>query len=256
MSSDKEKKLQLALEGIQRRWGNRAIGLAKRQSASIPHISTGFPALDEKLGIGGIPRGRISEILGAPTSGAVTMAMKIIANAQARQGAAVYLDLEQTFDPDYAAYCGVNPRQIILVHPYNGQQALAMLPDFIANGGMEMIVCDMPLRLQMEPHIMQAISTSLGRLIAPLSRSGCVLLFITTLFSGSTPSLDAYPKHAPLPYYATIRLLIQKERWLYRRRDICGYEAQVLIAKNKLGPAGQKAGIAISFNDFGDKDYR
>jgi recombination protein RecA len=252
VTSDKKKKLQMTLVGIQKRWGSKAIGLAKSRPAAVPHLSTGFSNLDETLETGGLPRGRISEIVGVPTSGMATMALKMIANAQSRRGTAVYIDLEQTFDPDYADYCGVNLHQMILVHPYNLQQALAMLPDFIINGGMDILVFDVPLRLQAESQTMQLFSTTLGRLIAPLSKTSAVLLFLTTLLPGSSFSLTAYPRYATLPNYATTRLFIEKVRWLYSRQDISGYEAQVLVAKNKLGPAGQKVRIKIaSKNDGG-----
>jgi recombination protein RecA len=248
VTSDKEEKLQMALTGIQKRWGSDAISLVRRPTSTVPHISTGFPALDKALNVGGIPRGRVSEIIGVPTSGMATMALKIMSNAQSQKGTAVYIDLERTFDPDYADRCGVSLHRLVLVHPYNFPQALAMVPDFIVNGGMDLLIFDMPLHLQTEPHIMRTLSTILGRLLAPLSRTGCALLFLTTLFPGSSPSLTAYPQQTTLPHYATMRLLIQKERWLYKQRDVSGYEAQVLIAKNKLGLAGKKARIAITFD--------
>jgi hypothetical protein len=94
-----------------------------------------------------------------------------------------------------------------------------------------------------------AISSTLGRLIAPLSKTNCALLFLTTLLPHSSPSVIPRAQQGTLPHYATIRLLAQKERWLYKRRDVSGYEAQVLIAKNKLGAAGKTAAIAITFND-------
>jgi len=249
VTSDKNEKLQMALMGIQRRWGNTAIGLVKRQPAAVPHISTGFSTLDEALGIGGLPRGRISEIIGVPTSGMATMALRIVANAQSHQGTAVYMDLERTFDPDYADRCGVNLHRLILVHPYNIHQALAMLPDFVTNGGIDILVVDTPLGLHSEPYIMRVLSTTLGRLIASLDRTGCILLFLTTLLPGSSPSLTAYPQQATLPHYASVRLLIQKDRWLYRHQDIAGYEAQVVIAKNKLGATDRKAHITIMFDE-------
>jgi recombination protein RecA len=246
VSVEKKKKLQMALDGIQKRWGTTAIGLINNRQQRVPHIPTGFPSLDKLLSTGGIPQGRISEIIGVPTSGMATMALRAIANAQSQQGTAVYIDLEQTFDPDYADHCGVSLSRLILVHPYNVHQALAMLPDFVLNGGLHILVFDMPLHLH-EPRLTQSLSSTLGRLIAPLSKLDCALLFLTTLLPGSSPSLNDYPQHITLPYYATLRLVIQKERWLYRRHDIAGYEALVLIAKNKLGRAGQATHITINF---------
>jgi recombination protein RecA len=253
-SAGKTKKLQMTLIGIQRRWGNKAIGLARSEPTAVPHISTGFSALDDALGMGGIPRGRISEIVGVPTSGMATMALKLIANAQLHKGTAIYMDLERTFDPDYADQCGVNLHQMILIHPYNIPQALAMLPDFIINGGMDILVFDAPLRLQTELHTLHNLSTVLGRLIAPLSKTDCALLFLTTLLPDSSLASASYPQYATLPQYATTRLFIEKEQWLYRQHDVSGYEAQVLIAKNKLSVAGKTARITITFNNNVTRD--
>lgn len=251
MSSDKDEKkekLDFTIASIQHRWGFHAIEQGSKQPQTFPHIPTGFPPLDKALGIGGIARGRINEIISIPTSGAATMALKIVANAQRDNGTAVYLDVSRTFDPDYAFRCGVDLRQLLLVHPYNAQQAIAMLPDFAVNSGFDLLVFDMPLSSPSEPRHQQQLSSVLGRLLAPLSKSNCALLFLTTLPPDSHPSLKAYPRYAPLPHYATIRLLIQKGHWLYKRRDVKGYQAHIAILKNKLGKAGEETRIAITFN--------
>ena len=254
---DRKRRLEKTVTDIQRRIGLRAIGRSAEVIAPSV-IPTGFPELDAALGIGGLPRGRISEIVGVPTSGAATLALKAVAQAQARNGtangAAVYIDIAQTFDPDYAHRCGVDPHNLMLVHPYNTQQGIAMLPDFIANGGFDLLVFDMPLHPLLEPDRQQQLSSALGRLLAPLNRSDCVLLFVTSLPPDSDPSRgnnplpDAYPRHLALPHYASLRLLIRRARWLYQREDVRGYEADVLLLKNRLGKAGGEVRIAITFN--------
>jgi RecA/RadA recombinase len=136
----------------------------------------------------------------------------------------------------------------MLIHPYTIQQAIAMLPDFIVNGGFDLLVFDMPLAAPLEPERQQQLSSALGRLLAPLNRSGSVLLFVTSLPPDSEPPLDAYPRHLALPHYASLRLLIRRARWLYKRKDVLGYEADVLLLKNKLGKAGREVRLAITFN--------
>lgn len=249
---DRKRRLEKTVTDIQKRIGLRAIGTAPDVLAPSV-IPTGFPALDAATGIGGLPRGRISEIVGVPTSGAATLALKAVAQAQARNGTAVYIDIGQTFDPDYAHRCGLNLHQLMLIHPYNIRQGIAMLPDFIANGGFDMLVFDMPLHPPLEPDQQQRLSSALGRLLAPLNRSGCVLLFVTSLSPDSEPPgndklPDAYPRHLALPHYASLRLLIRRARWLYKREDVRGYEADVLFLKNRLGKAGGEVRIAITFN--------
>lgn len=249
MTSDKKRRLEMTVAAIRQQWGTRAIRRASKQApATIPHISTSFAGLDEALGIGGIPRGRITEIIGVPTSGMATTALKIVASAQANDGTAVYLDLERTFDPDYAARCGVNVAQLLLVHPYDERQALAILQDFALNGGVSVLVFDAPYHLLARAELAQALSTTLGRLVAPLDKAGCALLFLTELRPGARASLSGYPNHLTLPHYAAVRLFIRKERWLYQRQDIRGYQAEVHIIKNKLGLAGKLVPIAITFN--------
>lgn len=244
---DRKRRLEKTVTDLQNRFGLRAINRSPRADAP-PVIPTGFPTLDAALGAGGLPRGRIAEIVGIPTAGAATLALKVIAQAQANGGAAVYLDVGRTFDPDYAHRCGVDLHRLMVVRPYNMQQAIAMLPDFATSGGFDLLLFDMPLHLSLEPEQQQRLSAALSRLLAPLSRSGCALLFVTSLRSDGEQPLAAYPRHMALPHYASLRLLIQRARWLYRRRDVRGYEADVLVLKNKLGAAGQEVRIAITFN--------
>lgn len=239
MSSDKEK-LEFTLSNIRRVWGTRVIiPLSEKQTAVFPHIPTGFPALDSALGIGGLPRGRISELVGIPTSGMATLALKTIASAQTKGGTAVYLDTARTFDPDYAHRCGVNLQQLLLIHPYTPQQAVAMLPDFISNGGADIFIVDMPLA-----NPLPGLSRTLGRLLAPLSKTDCALLFLTTLL----PADNKAPETAVLPHFASVRLQLHRSRWLYQRGDVGGYEATVHILKNKFHPPDQRINISITFN--------
>jgi len=255
MTDDRKEKLEMAISAIQKRWGLRSIGRSANQSTrEIPHISTTFPELDTALGIGGIPRGRISELIGIPTSGMSTLALKITAQAQERGVTVVYLDLERTFDPDYARRCSVRLSHLTVIHPYNVLQALAILSDFVIIGRIDFLVFDMPAHLQNDPQIARELSTTLGRLLAPLSKNECTLLFLSNLPPQVSPTLTAYPNQAILPYFATIRLLIQKERWLYKQRDVRGYEAQVLVVKNKLAPLGRQVRIGITFNGTVDGD--
>jgi recombination protein RecA len=214
----------------------------------VPHIPTGFPALDEALGIGGLPTGRISEIIGAPTSGMATIALKCIAEAQAQGEPAVYLDPGRTFDPDYAARCGLDLGRMVLVRPYDARQGLAILQDFAAGGGISTLVYDAAGALLADPKMVQPFSAALGRIIAPLSQSRCALLFLVSLPAGQAPSMAHYPAGSTLPNHAAVRLFIRREQWLYKEQDIRGYQAQVEVIKNKLAAAGKRAPVALTIN--------
>jgi recombination protein RecA len=252
MADEKKEKLELTLSKLQKRWGTGIIGRSrKKQLAEFPAISTSFPQLDQAIGIGGIPRGRISELVGIPTSGIVTLALKIIAQIQKQGGTAVFLDLTRTFDPGYAWRCGVQLSHLTLVLPFSVQQSLSILADFAINGGIDLLILDMPLSLQTEPHNALKLTSTLGRVLSPISRNNCTLLFLTSMLN-QTNSTDL--KQANLPHFATLRLLLSKERWLYKKRDVCGYKAQVLIAKNKLHPPGQKVPLEITLNCSAEGD--
>jgi recombination protein RecA len=255
MPADGKEKLEKVIATIQKRWGAGAIGRSSEQlDGEVSHIASGYRQLDSALGIGGIPRGRISELIGAPTSGKTTVALKIMVQAQALGGMAVYIDLERNFDPAYARHCGVLLERLALVHPFSAGQALDMLPDFAYNGGFDLLICDLPAKVQEEEQIGRKLSSTLGRLLAPLSKGSITLLFLTTLAAHGDPNEEpfVYPRQAVLPHFATLRLLFQKERWLYRQRDVHGFEARVTVVKNKLSAAGKQARIAILINGSPD----
>lgn len=249
MDPAKRQKLEKTISALQARWGAKAIQRLEQvqNKSSPPHLSTGFSALNEALLIGGLPHGRISEIIGAPTSGMATVALKLLANAQNDDQVAVFIDPSHTFDPDYAARCGLILSQLILVRPFDFHQALVILHDFILGAGINILVFDLPFDLAAEARIAQALAKTLDRLIAPLGKSDCVLIFLAALPIHRTSNLDHYPTHLTLPHYASIRLHIQRERWLYQERDIHGYQAQILVVKNKFGPAGRLARISLTF---------
>ncbi len=243
-------KLEMTVRTIQKRWGLKAIRKLEAPAAAIeiPHIPTSFPALDRALGIGGIPRGRVTEILGTPTSGMATLALKLIAKAQEDRDTAAYVDLSYTFDPDYAVRCDVSLERLLLVRPHNGREALEITTSVIAGGGIGVLVLDSVSQLLGETHGSQLMSAALRRLVGALAESPCALVFLTPLYFGNAASEDNYPSGFALPHYAAVRLLIEKERWLKKRRDVRGYRARVTVIKNKLAPSGKNATIEITFN--------
>ncbi len=253
MPANRKEKIARVISTIQKRWGAQAIGRSSEHlSAGVPHIGSGFPDLDVAIGGGGIPRGRIIELVGVPTSGMTTVALTIVAQVQASEGAAVYIDLGRNFDPAYAQHCGVLLNRLALVHPFDTEQALKMLPDFVHNGGFDILICDLPAHVQQEGTAARRLTSTLGRLLAPLNKGNAILLFLTTLAtSGSESAVDTvfYPQQAPLPHFTTVRLLLRRKRWLYRQRDVCGYEVQVIVIKNKLAAPGRQVHLAITFNE-------
>jgi recombination protein RecA len=248
----KRKQLDLIVTAIQQRWGTKALqrgSQALHTAVTVSPISTSFPQLDQVLdGIGGIPRGRITEILAQPTSGMTTLALKIITKAQAAGDLAIYLDLGQNFDPDYAVRCGLNLAQLRLIRPPTGSAALEIVQTLITHQGAGVIVFDSVAQLLAGSQGTQTLAAGVRQLLAGLAQSTCALVFLTPLTLGGAMSPANYPSGFALPHYATLRLQLKKENWIYKGRDVRGYEAQVIVLKNQLGRAGQRAKIAITFN--------
>ena len=236
----------MAVEAIQRRWGPKALQKNSRASKrpALAAIPTGFPELDEALGIGGIPRGRISEMLGSPTSGMTTLALKTVAAGQAQGDMAIYVDLGHTFDPDYAARCGVALDDLLLVRPTPSLEALQIVLELIDSGGAGILVVDGMTALLMPRALDDQGDAFLRQLNRALRDGPCALLFLTSFRIGAK---FERPNQALAPY-AALRLWVEKQRWLKARQDIQGYEAQVTVLKNRLAPPGRRAKIKIRFD--------
>jgi recombination protein RecA len=262
----KKKKLDETVATLQARWGSQAIRRERlEKSPDISCIPTTFPALDDLLANGGLPVGRVSEIIGTPTSGMATMAIQIIARAQQNSQSAVYIDPEKTFDPAYAVRLGVTLDRLILVRPNDLDQALNILRDLVLYDGISLnpFVFQIPVGSLNTSRSASSLAQTLERIIAPLGRSQSVLLFLTSLPTASTDnnsnkhhtsimravSAPNYPGNGALPHFSTVRLYIHRERWIYKNRDIKGFRAQVEVIKNKLGPAGQRAFIKLDIPD-------
>lgn len=262
VSIDRKQKLEETVAVLQDRWGSSAVRrLGQMQKTSVPHVPTGFPALDEALAIGGLPSGRICELVGIPTSGMATVALTIAGRAQDQSGTVVYIDVGHNFDPDFAAHCGLDLDRLLLVRPGDVYQALHILQDFVASSGIGALVFDADQSLFRDPQPAKTLATTLDRIIAPLSQTTCLLMFLTSLSSSlsssppnrladrspSPPSLTGYPNGSIIPHHSAVRLFLQREKWLHKQGDISGYRAQIVVAKNKLGPAGKQVNLSIQF---------
>jgi len=264
MDPEKTRKLNETIIELQNRFGTQIVTRrSQTKYTSAAHISTTFSALDSALTIGGLPCGRISEIIAVPTSGMATIALKIMAQAQVGGGTAVYIDPGHIFDPAYGSYLGVELDRMILVRPYDLDQALAILRDFILGGNISILIFDVPHPFLCQSNYVQALGKTLERIIAPLGQSSCILLFLSSLpaippaqhvtdgtqAAGENLPLASYPTDGALPHFASVRLFIRRECWIYKDRDIRGYQAIVKVLKNKLGPAGQEITIELEVRD-------
>jgi recombination protein RecA len=241
---DKKRRLEMTVDAIRATHGQMAIRRLRPRKQIIPHISTGFPVLDQALGIGGLPRGQMSEMVSIPSSGTATIALNIVAQAQA-EGLAIYLDIDQNFDPTYAAQLGVDLDRLLLVEPNTWREGCAIMRDFILEGQISILVFDTPAHVLGQPRYARTLSTTLDRLATPLSKTSCTLLFLITLLPDTPQPAPDQAIHSVLAHHAAVRLVVYRMRWLFGRRGIRGYGAKIYIAKNKFAPVAGPVTLTI-----------
>ncbi len=236
MNEEKKQRLAEALVAIRRTYGPDALHQLGEANAptSVPSLSTGFAVLDWALGIGGLPKGHLTQVSGIPTSGAMTLACKVL--AQAVDEAGVWVDLPQTFDADYAARCGVDTANLVLIQPPSLDQALEMLATLVNTAAAAVLMLDTTAK---KPRVDQA---AFNRLLSALHRSRCALILVE---QAGTPLLSEK---------AALRLHFQRERWLRQRQDVNGYRTRVRILKNAWGPSGHSVRLTIGFSTVVDGD--
>jgi recombination protein RecA len=242
--------LETTIAHIRQRYGPRALTQGRPVQAfdrqATRAICTGFAELDDALGTGGLPKGRIVELLGHPTSGKTSLALTFLAHAQGQGQWVSYVDPANVFDPGYAHRCGLDLSRLAIGFPNDLEQTLAMVETLATADGVSAVVLDaggLGCRGLDVGHA-GSVSATLHRLVAPLSRSGAVLLVLCDALYGSR-SLSA------LPHLASLRLQIVRERWIWRYRDVQGYEARIDILKNRLGPSGRS--VVLSFKLDGSR---
>jgi recombination protein RecA len=245
----RKQKLEMAVTHIHRRFGPRSLVKGRLPTTDgfaspVPHIPTGFPALDRALGIGGLPQGRITELIGFGTAGKTTLALKFLAQAQAAGHQVGYVDQARYFDPDYAHRCGLDLSRLLVGTPYGLQEALDMTQALVQSKSLSALVFDALDVFWVNAASAQRLTALLNRLTPTLARSGTALLFLRASISNDAADLPG------LAHHAAIRLQLARERWLRRRghNDVRGYETRVEILKNQLGPAGRAVKVAIDFN--------
>lgn len=247
----KKRKLDALAASLRQRYGPRALRRAEtpaRKKPEVPHVATGFPPLDAALGIGGLPRGRITECLGPYTSGKTTVVLKALAEATAAGDLVAVVDLERTFNPDYARRAGVDLSRVLLPPAEDPLQALEVVRYLVAEEGVGMLVFNDVANLIGQDHAAAWLSATLRRITGALHRSRCALVFLTTTL-GTQDLAEGYPSGFALPHYAAVRLGFEKTDTLRKRDGTRGFRVQVRVLKNKLAaPAKRPVTLDIYFN--------